>query len=224
MKHSLQRRRQTPYQRGMYEHLFDELEDEYPLLWSTAGPVDDIQPVGLVQRIKWRLLKRWFAPEKTINVKLYSSLVPESDETDLGAWARFKHYLLKRWLPQIRGGNSDPLALVEMGGDGSRRHSLISVHEDASTIIKLAKMSTPLAVAEAEPTALQQISAVGLRPLSASDRTTSVSPRNSEERPSSRGSSGVMFEERNLSDSESDAEHGVAATAAEGGAERRRSR
>jgi len=95
---------------------------------------------------------------------------------------------------------------VELGADGSRRHSLLNVPESALTINELAKASTPLAVAEAEPTALQQISRIGLSPPSSAARATS--PRHSEERPSSW--SGMMFEERNWSDSESDVEHAVA--------------
>ena len=68
-------------------------------------------------------------------------------------------------------------------------------------------MSTPVAMADAEPMAVQQISTFGLRPLSLQGRRTSsapITPRHSEDRPSSRGSSGIMIEERNLSDSESD--------------------
>ena len=114
VKHSLQVSRQTPYQRGIYEHLFTELGDEYPLIWSKAGAVEDIEPTGMINRLKWRLLKRWFAPEKTINKKLYSSLAPGGDDTDLGAWARCKRYLLQRWLPQILASrkSGDGIAMV----------------------------------------------------------------------------------------------------------------
>jgi len=190
------------------------MEEEFPLLWTSSGAAEDIQPVGFINRMKWSLLRRWFAPERTINKRLYSSL-SNADDADLGAVDRLKRYLLIRWLPGIRGETSDAMALAELGSNSDRRHSLYSNHEDAMTINALAKMSTPLAVAEAEPTALLQLSTVGLQPLGS--RRMSGSPRHSEERPSSRGSSGMMFEERNLSDSESDAEH---VHTAEGGAER----
>lgn len=36
IKHFLARRRQTPYQRGIYEHLFFELATTYPRLWSRS--------------------------------------------------------------------------------------------------------------------------------------------------------------------------------------------
>lgn len=39
-KHLLARRRQTPYQGGIYEHLFFELATTYPRLRSRSGPND----------------------------------------------------------------------------------------------------------------------------------------------------------------------------------------
>ncbi|KAK4556046.1 hypothetical protein LTR86_006742 [Recurvomyces mirabilis] len=227
VKHSLQRRRQTPYQRGLYEHLFTELEDEYPLLWSGSGAAEDIEPQGLVSRLKWRLLKQWFAPEKTINKKVYSSLSPDGDDAELGSWARTKRYLLRRWLPGIRRSQipnpGNTLAMAELGR--TSRTSIHGTRSEPTAIHELAKSSTPLAIAEAEPSALQQISTLGLRPLSLTERRTSVGSsigmnfgasgggrrHSSEERPSSRGSSGIMIEERNFSDSESEAEGGAAA-------------
>jgi hypothetical protein len=215
VKHSLQRSRQTPYQRGLYEHLFTELEDEYPLLWSSAGAADDIEPRGAINKLKWRLLKRWFAPEKTINKKLYSSLSPDGDDTELGSWARYKRHLLRTWLPHIKADQraaTDAVALAELGLGSSRLSFHSTRSEPVPTISQLAKISTPLAMADAEPTAVQQISTMGLRPLSLTERRGSGgTPRHSsEERPSSRGSSGIMIEERNLSDSESDAGEGAA--------------
>ena len=68
---------------------------------------------------------------------------------------------------------------------------------------------------------MQQLSTLNLRPLSLQAiRRNSVESergrrRSSGERPSSRGSSGVMIEEQNLSDTESDAE------AADGAARRK---
>jgi hypothetical protein len=123
--------------------------------------------------------------------------VPEGDSAELGAWDSIKRSLLLRWLPQISPDRTgDPLTLNELGGTSSEN----MMRYQASTISALAKASTPLAVAEAEPDAVQPLAVYGLRPLSLNIRST----RNSEDRPSSRGSSGMMVEERNLSDSESD--------------------
>ena len=173
-----------------------------------------MEPDGFISSMKWRLLKRWFAPEKTINKKLYSSLGPDGDDTDLGTWAKCKRYLLRRWLKeiQVKPRSDDSIALSEMAEQGLSTSAPASLKYEAGTITELAKMSTPIAMAEAEPMAVQQISTLGLRPLNIQERrrrSSSVGAveRYSEERPSSRGSSGIMFEERNLSDSESDADH-----------------
>lgn len=219
VKHSLQRRRQTPYQRGLYERMFDDLEDEYPSLWTAnQGAVDDVKPEGLINRLKWRLLKRWFAPNKTINKRLYSSLMPQGETDELGTLDRCKRYLLLKWLPQILRETAGAEEDVEMG---SRRASLISSsggHNDKDgVIIELAKSSTSVALADAEPAPAQQVWAYGgLQPLfprvprasgSAEKRSSSIT------RPGSRGSSGIMVEERNLSDSESEVGEGVHAGA-----------
>ncbi|EME42640.1 hypothetical protein DOTSEDRAFT_89975 [Dothistroma septosporum NZE10] len=123
IKHSLQRKRQTPYQRGLYEALFDDLGEEHPDLWTSGGAVDDIDLSQMSFPGRWR-----------------------------------------------------------------------------ETISELAKFSTNAAVAEAEPIAAQPLSAFGLRPL-----THEELRRQSEDRPSSRGSSGIIIEEKILSDSDSDA-------------------
>lgn len=215
VKHSLQRRRQTPYQRGVYENLFNDLESEYPLMWSGGGALDGVEPETWTDKIKWKLLKRWFAPEKTINKKLYTSLGPGGDDADIGSWAQIKKYLLFRWLPDInlkRRPDTD-LATAEIAEQGLSTSAPASLHYEPGTVTELAKMSTPVAIADAEPHALQQISAHGLHPhggRESTGRRRSSGGRYSEEgRPGSRGSSGIMFEERNLSDTESDAGEGA---------------
>ena len=206
------------------------MEDEHPLLWSSSsGAVDDVEPIGFVDKMKWQLLRRWFAPDKTINKRLYSTLLPDGDSADLGAWASVKRYLLRRWLPAIRfrPRTDDPISLAEIGGDqGISTSAPASLHHESGTINELAKMSTPVAMADAEPTAVQQISTLGLRPLSLQERRPSSSaggptPRHSEERPGSRGSSGIMIEERNLSDSESDAGEGAGTSSSQERSRRR---
>lgn len=179
-------------------------------MWSSKGAIDEIEPTGLANRLKWQVLKRWFAPDHTINKKLYSSLAPGGEDTELGAWARVKRYFLLRWLPQILAERrlGDPVAMAEVG---SSRASLHTLHTEPAAFNELMQMSTPLAMASAEPTAIAQISTYGLRPLSLTERrTSSGTPKQSiEERPSSRGSSGIMIEERNFSDSESEAGEGA---------------
>lgn len=171
--------------------------------------------MGFTNKLKWRLLKRWFAPEKTVNKKLYSSLAGGSDDTDLGTWARTKNYLLHRWLATIRLRRrpGDTVSIAEIAEQGHSNSAPVSLlHYEPGTITELAKMSTPVAMADAEPTAVQQISTLGLRPLSLQGRRTSsapITPRHSEDRPSSRGSSGIMIEERNLSDTESEVGEGA---------------
>lgn len=208
VKHSLQRKRQTPYQRGVYERLYLNLEEDYPLMWTAGGAVDDIEPSDFSSRLKWRLLRRWFSPDKTINKRLYSTL----EANELGAWARIKESLLRRWLPTIRVKRrpSDAVALGEIAEQGQASSAPASIRYEPGAINELAKMSTPIAVAEAEPTAIQQLSTMNLRRLSLPNRRQSSADaergrrRSSGERPSSRGSSGVMIEERNLSDTESE--------------------
>ncbi|KAK3709938.1 hypothetical protein LTR37_010557 [Vermiconidia calcicola] len=220
-KHSLQRGRQTPYQRGLYENLFNHLEDQYPNIWTREGAVDDLEPVSAADRLKWRLLKRWFAPERTVNKKLYSSLIGGDEETDLGSWARFKRYLLKRWLPtiQLRHKPGDAIIITEQ----DRPHS--ANHYEAGTITYLAEPSTAVAFADTEPTAVQQFPTYELQPMDLQGRRTDSlpnAPRLSEDRPSSRGSSGIMVEERDLSDMESEVAEGATALEDDGRRRRRR--
>ena len=187
--------------------------------------MDDLEPVSAADRLKWRLLKRWFAPERTVNKKLYSSLIGGDEETDLGSWARFKRYLLRRWLPTInlRHKPGDAISTAEQERPNSAPVYL--VHYEAGTTTELAEMSTPVAFAGTEPTAVQQTTTYGLQPMELQGRRTSSlpnTPRLSEDRPSSRGSSGVMVEERDLSDLESEVAEGAAASEDEGRRWRRR--
>lgn len=188
-------------------------------MWTSTGAVDDLQPAGLTNKIKWRLIRRWFAPERTINQRQYQSLIPEGDDddADFGTWDLVKKRLLHRWLPRLRfqnqAGDEVPMADVEQGVSTSAPLSL-------QHVTKLAQASTPIAIAEAEPSAVQQLTSVGLEPMNAHmdqagrrrSSVGSVNGRYSEDKPSSRRSSGVMFEERAFSDSESDAGGGVSSS------------
>ena len=97
LKHYLNQSRQTPYSRGIYEHLFHELAVKYPVLWSRVGPRSYVTPKGRIDRWKWWFIQRWSDPAKTIR-----ATTDEDDSFDgLGAWSRFKRYLLKRWTEEI---------------------------------------------------------------------------------------------------------------------------
>ncbi|KAK8152231.1 hypothetical protein BKA80DRAFT_286370 [Phyllosticta citrichinensis] len=90
-------------QRGAYEHLFHEFSDLYPRLWSPSGPRQDINPRGgFFHGIKWRLVKGWYNPDRTIRAEAYDPA------QDLGQVARLKRRLTQRWLKEL---NSAPLSL-----------------------------------------------------------------------------------------------------------------
>lgn len=153
---------------------------------------------------------------------MYQSLVPDGDDdADFGTWDHIKKRLLKRWLPTIRFqdqvGADVPMADVEQAISTSAPASL---RYESGVVTQLAKASTPIAIAEAEPSAVQQITTTSLDPMNAhldqaGRRRSSVDSAHrlsSEDKPSSRRSSGVMFEERAFSDSESDAGGGASSS------------
>ncbi|KAF2083625.1 hypothetical protein K490DRAFT_151, partial [Saccharata proteae CBS 121410] len=85
----------TPAIRGVYESLYHEFAARRPDLWSRNGPRDWVRPVGWQSRVKWRLLRRWFAPERTVRAPQPNPVI------DIGVWARVKQSLVRRWLGQI---------------------------------------------------------------------------------------------------------------------------
>ncbi|KAI9827078.1 MAG: hypothetical protein M1826_006442 [Phylliscum demangeonii] len=136
------RRQQTPYQRGVYEHLFQDLSNTYPRLWSRGGPRTKVVPRGIMNRLKWRLISYWADPDKTIN----RGTPDDEDDIDdiLGSVSRLKRYWMRQWTGQIdsrrrrhsfRGDEASTEELMESGqaglgidtdgggggGDGSRR-------------------------------------------------------------------------------------------------------
>lgn len=181
LKHSLASRHQTPYQRGVYEHLYHALADQNPKLWSRAGPRRGVQPTGFYSRIRWWLLTRWFDPRRTISKPAAD---PDEDVggSGLGAWARFKRNLARRWL-QPNG------IKAERRADMSESEEALISEEMA--LSQLAVASTVAAPAETVP----QIASVTRQNL---DRLSPPAPSNrtASPRPSSSGSSGVMVEER----------------------------
>lgn len=118
LKHVLAARRQTPYVRGIYENFFSELAADNPSLWSRTGPRNYIVPEGRWAKIKWLLIKRWSAPDRTIRAG------SDGDQPDdnLGAVSTLKRYLIRRWTSQIavsEGHDEASLALEDGGADDS---------------------------------------------------------------------------------------------------------
>ncbi|PGH28677.1 hypothetical protein GX50_08580 [[Emmonsia] crescens] len=98
VKHVIARQRQTPYQRGIYENFFHNMATDNPSLWSRAGPRDYVRPKGRLARLKWYLIRRWTAPEKTIQAKPDTA---DHGVDSLGAVSKLKRYLICRWTSQI---------------------------------------------------------------------------------------------------------------------------
>ncbi|KAF2147083.1 uncharacterized protein K452DRAFT_293563 [Aplosporella prunicola CBS 121167] len=109
----------APMQRGVYEHLFHEWNEEYSSLWSRTGPRataadKGIRP-GLINRLKWKLIAHWFKPEKTIRVRGYDP------HEDLSFWGQVKRNLARRWLSEIALSKDERAARVSGSISGSGR-------------------------------------------------------------------------------------------------------
>lgn len=194
IKHVLARRRQTPYQRGIYEHLFHDLATSYPQLWSRSGPRKFIRPQGMMGRIKWNLILYWNRPEKTIRS---GAPDPDSDDDDLGAWARCKRMLTRRWTSQLR--RTAPVGVSSSSLEEGSADDLGVISDGVSGITEL--LALPATEnAENLPGGMLQL------PLSPGSRARQqrASPhRSSLDRPTSKGSSagrdsGVLIEEEAL--------------------------
>ena len=112
LKHMLKLERQTQYQRGVYERLFQDLATSYPVLWSRAGPRRTLQPASLVARLKWRLIRYWAAPENTILA--LDGAEGDASADGLSSWSRIKRHLMRKWTAQItlRPMDSDSAAAL----------------------------------------------------------------------------------------------------------------
>jgi hypothetical protein len=200
VKHSLQRARQTPYERGLYERLFEELEDQYPNLWSSRGAASNVTPETLTGRWKWVLLKRWFAPERTIDNIQYSTLTAGEDMEPVGHVNKLKRFLLRRWLSQISTARrQDQVNVMEMG-----LHLPQRINPAPSTADPFASVNGVYPGSSGDAAIDSKVPA-RLRPTSARAKTTSG---HSNETPESRWSNSLMIEERNFSDSEDAGEEG----------------
>ncbi|KIW05785.1 uncharacterized protein PV09_03640 [Verruconis gallopava] len=171
-----------PMQRGVYEQIYNEFAEAHPRLWSRAGPRTFVQPTGIIVRLKWSLIKRWFHPSSTIARESYTKI------DELGLWARIKRSVAMHWLTDIEAASGIGMD-EELGTDGEG---------EFSTVRELLQTSMPIAMAEAWPGIGDPPSTPPLleRILSRRSRSSSGS-RSSVCRISSPGSAMVIEEEKN---------------------------
>lgn len=195
-KHTLASQHQNPLRRGVYESLYHDLAEKHPNLWTRRGPKEGIVPVGWWGGVKWSLMKRWFDSEKTITSKDYD---PADEE--LGVISRIKKHLAKRWLDTLL---VMPAPLFTQPADGEA----VIVAEDPGAVGELLQLTTPIAIADADPTAASR-----MRDRFTLSRLRSLSPSRSDGgkpgsgRTSADGGSGVMIEEK--SEDERSGDEGV---------------
>lgn len=199
VKHSLARQHQNPLRRGVYEALYHDLASKHPALWTRRGPREGIVPVGWWSAMKWNLIMKWFDPERTIATKDYD---PANEE--LGVWSRVKRFLVKRWLGKLS------IMPTTLAAQTTPDLESAMLDQDLGAVGELLHLATPIALADADPTAASKIQQ--RLPL---ERLRSLSPTRSDGgRPGSRtsgrtsadGGSGVMVEEKSEDERSADEE------------------
>ncbi|MCJ1387970.1 hypothetical protein MMC18_000813 [Xylographa bjoerkii] len=114
LKQFLDGARQSPYARGIYEALFQNLATNYPLLWTRTGPRQSVKISSRLERMKWWLILYWSAPEKTTDA---GPVTDDSLFDGLGAWSRLKRRFIRQWTSQIESTEKlQPQALQGAGG------------------------------------------------------------------------------------------------------------
>ncbi|KAL8797497.1 MAG: hypothetical protein Q9195_000313 [Heterodermia aff. obscurata] len=78
------------------------MANQYPSLWSRAGPRETIRPEGFFDRIRWRMILFWNRPDRTIRM---GALDEDAEFDDLGSWARFKRMVTRSWTSKLRRTN-----------------------------------------------------------------------------------------------------------------------
>ncbi|KAF2200564.1 hypothetical protein GQ43DRAFT_472593 [Delitschia confertaspora ATCC 74209] len=204
VKHTSTISRQDPLRRGVYETLFRDLATLHPVLWSRRGPRDGVVPVGWWSKVRWRLVTSWFAPERTILAK--GSSYDAGGDEELGVWSQIKRHLARRWLARLRVQPPEAAKQVLP----SHEPMDLEIGEELGAVKKLLSLATPLALAEADPTAASRlqnkIPLEQLRSLSPSRSNSGRRPGSGQGRTSadagSSGGSGVMVEEKGVSEDE----------------------
>ena len=116
LKHVLRFKAQVLPKKGIYESFYNEMAHANPTLWSRHGPRDYITPKGRISRLKWRLIRRWAAPEKTIKPELEKKNDVDP-ANDLGTLNRFRRYLMRRWTEQLERAARSNVTLSLEDGD-----------------------------------------------------------------------------------------------------------
>ncbi|KAI4644198.1 hypothetical protein J4E93_006098 [Alternaria ventricosa] len=221
VKHNLATQRQNPMRRGVYEALYHELATAQPSLWTRSGPRDDVVPVGWWAGFKWRLITRWFGEEKVRpgrNVDGSGNATGTGGE-DFGVVGRCRRALARRWLgelavmpiphhPSPGSQNDKPVpssSSQRSSSRGSVRSEVASCmltttaqttsqeisDKKLGAVAQLARVATPVALADADPTAASRMQRAGRREggsLSPDGRARRVSQTSSD--------GGVMVEEK----------------------------
>lgn len=192
LKHGIAARRQTPYQRGVYEHMFHDMASAHPDLWGRGGPRPSVRAIGAWSKLRWRLLTFWFDPRKTVRKP---SADPDEDNggSGLGSWARFKRLVARRWLNSIKA-EPNPVFDAELGEEAEAQR--------APALQELVALTSQTGGAQGEPRG-HPITAANLKRLSPPPRDSSrasARPDSSKRLSSSGGSSGWMVEERDVRD------------------------
>ncbi|KAI9837856.1 MAG: hypothetical protein M1819_006790 [Sarea resinae] len=198
LKHLLARNRPAPYTRGIYDHMFHDLATNNPALWSRKGPRTDIpEPRGFTNKLKWYLIRHWTWPHKT------TSAVSANDEdaNSMGAWFRFKRFMIKRWTAEIQE-TMDPFYGFQSGEPASLE-AAFPIAEDASIVSNGVGKAIELLAMPGTTVLEDQQGGFPKLPLSPKIRVERPVPAGrpgtgeySHSRGSSRGSDGVMVEEK----------------------------
>jgi hypothetical protein len=186
LKSMVDLRREDPLRRSAYESINTQFAINRPDLWSRAGPRTYVEAKGYLSRLKWRLVRHWFEPNRTIARK------PLYDINDMGLTARLKHSVAKYWLKEINiDPSTNPLREAEFGEAG--------LNGDLGAVFELIGVATPIAMADGDPDIAIQVGEPLRKELisrrSRSSRSSSGSGSRPVIRTNSPSSQGVMVEE-----------------------------
>ncbi|KAF2273939.1 uncharacterized protein EI97DRAFT_452001 [Westerdykella ornata] len=148
-KHSLTSGYQNPLRRGVYETLFYDLSEAHPALWTRRGPKEGVVPVGFWSAMRWRIITKWFDPQRTIAVKDQDHAIEE-----LGVWSRLKHFLVKRWLSDM---TVMPATAAVTYAASEDLEAATVVKSSGGAVGELLQMATPIGLAGMNPTAANSI-------------------------------------------------------------------
>lgn len=115
LKHFFAASRNAPIQRGVFEHLFQELQGKRPEIWTRNGPREYVQPKTRMGQWKWWLVLKWTTGDALPQE-------PSPDDEPIGAWNRVKRCLIRRWtkeLTLVGEGEDDLEVKFNNGKDGA---------------------------------------------------------------------------------------------------------